>query len=230
LPSKSRRKPEAQRLAEEAEKILTRGHSAADEAEFQRAMWELSLSLKPASEEEVRQRREELAIVPIGYCQADAILRVYAGCEDFLSLGPQPKATMEMVMKDLEDSRKHGRNFCGIYDGRRGMVGVIDFARRGHEGRRDRAFIALLMIAGPHRGRGIGMRALRGVEQEIMKDPEIAWIGTGVQVYNAPAIAFWKKMGYETCGGPELMPDTTTVYHLRKKIGQTGAADGACDH
>lgn len=222
MPPKSRRKTEAQRFAEEAEKILARGHSAADEAEFKKAMLELSLSLKPASEEDVRQRLEGLAIVPIGYCQADAILRVYAGCEDFLSLGPQPKATMEMVMKDLEDSRRHGRTYRGIYDGKRGMVGVVDFARRGHEGRRDCAFIALLMIARPHRGREIGTRAVRWVEQEIMKDPEIAWIGSGVQVNNAPAIAFWRKMGYEVCGGPELMPDKTTVYHLRKKVMQPG--------
>jgi hypothetical protein len=31
-------------------------------------------------------------------------------------------------------------------------------------------------------------------------------------------IAFWTGMGYEVAGRPELMPDATTVYHLRKAV------------
>ncbi|HEX3043223.1 MAG TPA: hypothetical protein VHY08_00595 [Bacillota bacterium] len=36
--------------------------------------------------------------------------------------------------------------------------------------------------------------------------------------YNVPAIKFWNKMGYEIYAGPELLPDQTTVYHLKKKV------------
>jgi len=202
-------------LAEEAERLAMRGDAEAGEARLQKELESLSSSLAPASN---REPWEGLAIVPIGYCQADAVLRVYADCEDFLSLGPQPKATMERVMKDLEDSRRHNRTFRGIHDGKNGMVGIVDFARRGHEGRRDGASLALLMIAKPHRGRGIGTRVVRMVEEEIRRDPEVLWIDSGVQVNNAPAMRFWERMGYEVCSGPEPMPDTTTVYHLRKKL------------
>ena len=220
MPPDSRKEPDAKRLAEEAERLATQGHDGAEagEARFRKDLESLLSGLDPASDRDMQKALGGLAIVPIGYCQADAVLGVYAACEDFLSLGPQLKATMEMVMKDLEDSKKHDRTFCGIYDGKNGMVGIVDFARRGHEGRSDRASLALLMVAKPHRGRGIGTRAVGMVEREIMKDPGVAWIDTGVQVNNAPGIAFWRKMGYEACGGPELMPDKTTVYHLRKKI------------
>jgi len=163
-----------------------------------------------------------LVIKAIDESEIEDICRIYQGCEDFLALGPQPKASREMVMKDLEDSKRHNRSFCGIYDGHGGMVGIVDFARNGHGGRREWACLALLMIAKPHRRRGIGARVAGMVEREITKDPGVVWIDSGVQVNNAPAIAFWRKMGYEICGGPELMPDTTTVYHLRKKVGQSG--------
>ena len=36
----------------------------------------------------------------------EAILGVYHACEDFLALGPEPKASLEMVQKDLDISRQ----------------------------------------------------------------------------------------------------------------------------
>lgn len=219
MPKERRNESDAKKLAEEAERLASSGHDEAEEARFRKNLEGLFSGLSMAPD---GKAWDGLAIVPIGYCQADAVLLVYRGCEDFLALGPQPKATMGMVMKDLEDSRRQGRTFCGIYDGRRGMVGIVDYSRRGQGGGKDRASLALLMIAKPHRGRGLGARVVEMVEREIAKDPAVVWIDSGVQVNNAPAIAFWRKMGYEVCGGPELMPDTTTVYHLRKKVGQPG--------
>jgi ribosomal protein S18 acetylase RimI-like enzyme len=161
---------------------------------------------------------EWLVIKAIDEREIENIYRIYLGCEDFLALGPQPKASREMVMKDLEDSKRHNRAFCGIYEGQGGMVGIVDYALGGYEGRRGWAYLALLMIATDQRGRGIGSRVVKLVESEIMKDPGITRICSGVQVNNTPAIAFWRKMGYRVCGGPDLMPDRTTVYHLEKKL------------
>ncbi|MDO9333881.1 MAG: hypothetical protein Q7T57_05095 [Dehalococcoidales bacterium] len=45
----------------------------------------------------------------------EAIFWVYRQCEDFLALGPEPKASLEMVMKDMETSQHEGGYFCGIY-------------------------------------------------------------------------------------------------------------------
>jgi len=148
----------------------------------------------------------------------NSIFQVYKECEDFLSLGPQPKASLATVKKDLEASKEENRVFCGIFDGKKRMVGIIDFAPGGYNQKRDRAFLALLMIAKPYRNQGIGTRVVKLIESEIEKDPVIQFIHSGVQVNNKPAIKFWRKMGYEIYAGPELLPDKTTVYHLRKKV------------
>jgi hypothetical protein len=51
------------------------------------------------------------------------ILEVYRRCEDFLALGPEPKASLEMVLADLEISRQEGGCFCGIYGPTGNMLG-----------------------------------------------------------------------------------------------------------
>jgi ribosomal protein S18 acetylase RimI-like enzyme len=56
------------------------------------------------------------------------------------------------------------------------------------------------------------------VEQEIKKNPSITKIIAGVQVNNPGALRFWQRQGYQITGGPERMPDQTTVYHLRKDL------------
>ena len=50
-------------------------------------------------------------------------LEVYRRCEDFLALGPEPKASLEMVLADLEISRQEGGCFCGIYGPTGNMLG-----------------------------------------------------------------------------------------------------------
>jgi hypothetical protein len=74
------------------------------------------------------------------------------------------------------------------------------------------------MIALPFRRRGIGKAVVNAVESEIRKDSRITAIFSGVQVNNPPAIQFWQKNGYKIISGPELMPDQTTVFGLRKDL------------
>lgn len=47
--------------------------------------------------------------------EIDSILQVYKQCEDFLSLGPMPNASRQMVLDDLGLSKEEGDIFCGIY-------------------------------------------------------------------------------------------------------------------
>lgn len=74
------------------------------------------------------------------------------------------------------------------------------------------------MIAKPYRCRGLGTNVVRFVEERIYRNPNIAYIRSGVQVNNPSAIRFWQRMGYEISSRPVLMPDTTTVYPLIKNI------------
>jgi ribosomal protein S18 acetylase RimI-like enzyme len=146
-------------------------------------------------------------------------LGVYRQCEDFLALGPQPHATPEMVRADLQHSAEEGGTFCGIYDERGDLLAVVEFIPAPFDGDPQRAFLLLLMIAAPHRGRGLGAAVVRWVEAEVRKDSRVTTIDSGVQVNNPAAIRFWQAHGYEIIGGPDLLPDQTTVFHLRKVFG-----------
>jgi len=97
-------------------------------------------------------------------------------------------------------------------------VGVVDFIPSGFEGKADTAFLSLLMIALQYRNQRIGIETVRLVEREIQKDTTITEIRSGVQVNNPAAIRFWQQNGYRIVSGPELLPDTTTVFQLSKKL------------
>lgn len=159
-----------------------------------------------------------LEIHPIAEGELDAVFEVYQECEDFLALGPVAKASLEMVLKDIEISKEEGGIFCGIYwsDGR--MIGVVDYVPNHYQADRHIAYLSLLMIAAPYRNRRIGKAVVDAVEKEICKDPQVTSILAGVQVNNPFAVQFWQRMGYRIVSEPKLMPDQTTVFDLRKDL------------
>ena len=147
------------------------------------------------------------------------ILEVYRQCEDFLSLGPVPTASMDMVLADLELSKTEGGVFYAIEESVNGeMVGVVDFALAGFEGNPQLAFLSLLMIAAPHRGRGLGEAVVQAVEAAIRQDGRATVIRSGVQVNNPGGIRFWQRMGYRIISGPEPMADGTVTFQLWKDL------------
>ena len=145
-----------------------------------------------------------------------AVLDVYRQCEDFLALGPEPTASMAMVLEDIEISQRGGGVFCGVYAADRGMIGVVDFVPSNFEGDPHIAFVSLLMIVPSFRKQGIGTRIVQLVESETRKDPRVTTILSAVQVNNPQALRFWQKNGYRIVGGPELQPDQTTTFRLQK--------------
>ncbi len=159
-----------------------------------------------------------LEIRPLTDDDLAAVLDVYRQCEDFLALGPVPDASLAMVLGDIGLSRACGGLFCGVHmsDGR--MIGIVDYVPGNYEGDPHAAYISLLMIAAPFRRQGVGQAALEAIEREIRRDAQVSAILAGVQVNNPQAIRFWQRNGYRIVGGPELMPDRTTVYHLRKDL------------
>jgi len=163
-------------------------------------------------------RDGSLVIRPITAEELEAVLNVYELCEDFLALGPVSTASMEIVRKDLEISEQEGGTFCGIYAADGEMIGVVDYVLKDFEGNPQNAFLSLLMIAAPFRSQGIGKAVVEAVEDQIRKDERITAILSGVQVNNPQAVQFWQRRGYRIAGGPELMPDQTTVFHLRKDL------------
>ena len=122
-----------------------------------------------------------------------------------------------MILDDLRLSEDYGGIFCGIWVDEQ-MVGVVDYVPRNHEGIPEHAYLSLLMIAENRRRGGLGRAVVELVEKEILKDESVTSILSGVQTNNTSAIAFWTTMGYRIAGGPELMPDKTTVYRLQKNV------------
>jgi len=123
-----------------------------------------------------------------------------------------------MVLADLELSRQSGGLFRGIFLADGEMVGIVDVIAAGFAGNPEHAFLELLMIGIPFRGMGIGEWVVNEVEKEIRMDPGVKAILSGVQANNPTAVAFWQKMGYQIVSADHTLPDTTTVFDLRKEL------------
>jgi ribosomal protein S18 acetylase RimI-like enzyme len=151
-----------------------------------------------------------------------AVLEVYRQCEDFLALGPNPTASLEMIAGDRALSRSEDGQYCGLFAEDGTLQGIFDFVRSGYDGDPGCAYIELLMIAAPYRGRGLGEEAVRWLEKELRdrgeNKPEINELRAGVQVNNPGAIRFWRRMGFAITSGAELLPDGTTCYQLQKSL------------
>ncbi|MGD0779919.1 MAG: GNAT family N-acetyltransferase [Dehalococcoidales bacterium] len=147
----------------------------------------------------------------------DDVLKVYRQCEDFLALGPRPEASAEMVLSDMEEARREGGIFRGIYTGDK-MIGVVSYVRKGFKGKLSNAFLSLLMIIPSFRGKETGTKIVKMVEKEILADAHVMAILSAVQVNNPNARRFWEKNGYRIVSGPEAKPDKTTVFQLRKDV------------
>lgn len=159
-------------------------------------------------------------LVPVAECDLLQVLRVYEQCKDFLSLGPEPRASMSMVEADITASQNEGSIFCGVFLDRGDMVGIVEFLPRDYEGNPARAFLGLLMIAACFRSTGLGAKVVEVVEAHIKQDAAITHIQSAVQVNNPRGITFWERMGYRIVSEPQLQPDTTITYLLCKKLGQ----------
>jgi len=157
-------------------------------------------------------------IRPVAENELETMINVYRQCEDFLALGPEPTASAFLVRKDMADSQTHGGVFCGVFDSTGAAIGVLDCVPGGFEGNPHHAFISLLMLAAPQRRRGLGAEIVERVEKEIRQDTRVTAVLAAVQTNNPAAIRFWQKHGYQITGGPELQPDRTVVYPLRKEL------------
>jgi ribosomal protein S18 acetylase RimI-like enzyme len=152
------------------------------------------------------------SVAPLGDDDLPAALDVYLQCEDFLSLGPVAKATLEMVEKDLTQSRQEHGTYCGIRNDTGELIGVLDFISR------PTAYLSLLMIAKPHRSRGLGTAVMSGLEAYLKQTAGCVLIESGVQVNNDIGIRFWKKYGFNISDDAKNLPDGTTTHPMKKEI------------
>ena len=154
---------------------------------------------------------------PITHTDHPTIHEVYRQCGDFLALSPANNASRDMAVADIEEAKAESGFYCGIFHGKR-MIGVVSYVPSHFEFRPVDAFILLLMIIPTYRRKGIGREVVKRIEKEMCSSGRVRSFVCGVQVNNPGAIQFWQKMGYRVTAGPELRPDGTTVYRMRKVI------------
>ncbi len=159
---------------------------------------------------------EGFAVHPVDERDMPALLEVYRGCEDFLALGPVPRASPKMIEDDLKLSRDIGGLYGGIYEDAV-LAGVLDFVPDGWQERPGEAFLELLMLAAPYRGRGLGARVLASLEQRLAA-AGVRVLQAGVQINNPLAIRFWLGHGFVLTSGPKDLPDGTTCYGMAKLL------------
>lgn len=153
----------------------------------------------------------------VGEPELAELVALYEQCAEFIRLGSAAPIDAGMVRADLALSVHEGGAFHGIYLPDGALAGVVDYAAGGYMGQADAAFIILLMIGAPWRGRGLGAGVVSLVERQVWANLAVDVLHTAVQVNNPPAIAFWQAVGYRRVSGPTLQPDGTTTYLLEKK-------------
>ncbi len=152
---------------------------------------------------------------PIAEGDLTQVLEVYRQSEDFLALGPVPDASLQMVQEDLRHSVEEGGVFCGIYDSSDKLIGVLDYNLVDAP----IAFIALLMVAGPHRGKGIGHKIIEQFEGLVCQQAQhIHAIQLDVQVNNPRGLHFWHRLGFRVIGQPVRQADTTVTVKMEKVV------------
>lgn len=165
-----------------------------------------------------RRSSQKIVLLPVNESHLPQLLQLYRQCEDFLSLGPNPHASVEMVLTDLALSHQQGGIFYGIFQGKN-LVGVLDLIGSGFQGEVSRAYLELFMIAPPFRGRGLGKHILAMVENQL-RSTGATTLEADVQVNNPQALRFWQREGFLPVSQPQLQEDGTTTIHLVKPLNQ----------
>ena len=154
---------------------------------------------------------------PVAEQDRAALLTLYRQCEDFIRLGSTAPIDDAMAQTDLEISQRIQGIFLCIWLPDGVLAGVADYVPAGFEGMAHCAFINLLMIGRPWRGRGLGTAVLKWIEQRVWAAAEVTALRIGVQVDNPRAINFWETHGFSRIGGPTAQPDGTVAYLYEKK-------------
>jgi ribosomal protein S18 acetylase RimI-like enzyme len=147
----------------------------------------------------------------------ERVLAVYRQCEDFLALGPVPRASLQMVLADLAIAQQAGSIFYALYLPGNVMAGILDFLAEGYQGDSGQAYLALIMIAQPYRRGGLGKRLLDALETEVRQRGVHTFVAH-VQINNPASLAFFQSRGFVITSKPQLQPDGTTSVELRKQL------------
>ena len=93
------------------------------------------------------------------------------------------------------------------------LAGILDFVPN-YNGDPGAAFIELLMLAGPYRGRGLGKAAVEWLLSAFSGETGQKRLYAAVQTNNPGAICFWQRLGFRITGPAALQADGTETYPI----------------
>lgn len=161
---------------------------------------------------------DDFIVRPVGADSIPALLELYRQCEDFLALGPNPHASVEMIRRDLITTADEGGHYCGIYQRGTGqLVGVLDVVPGGHQGNPRLAYLELLMLGKPYRGQGLGERVFAAL-LAALRQRGVETLEAGVQENNPDAQRFWLRMGFTLTGPAVPYADGTIAAPMRMQL------------
>ncbi len=144
----------------------------------------------------------------------DELQDFYESCRDYVELitgtAPGPREADELLTELPRGKRPEDKFVVGLFDAPGHLVGVLDVIRDYPA--EDEGYVGLLLFGPSSRGRGLGERVYRRLEEWVRAQGGRA-IHLIVQEQNPGALRFWKRMGFEVGGmGKQLLRRRENVY------------------
>ncbi len=153
----------------------------------------------------------------------------YEGCADYVELvtgqPPGPNEAAELLASLPRGKTQEDKFVIGLFDAPGHMVGVLDVVR--DYPRPAEWFLGLLMFGPSWRGRGLGERVYRRLEEWVRACGGKA-IHLIVQEQNPGALRFWQRMGFVVQGmGKQQLGVRENVYlRMTRELGPEPEATG----
>ena len=127
--------------------------------------------------------------------------RLYESCREYFELvtgAPPAPDEVDALLRTVPRGRSREDKFViGFFDAPEHLVGVLDVIR---DYPREREWYVGLLLFGPAtRGRGLGERVYRRLEEWVLAQGGRA-LHLIVQQTNPGALRFWERMGFEVTG------------------------------
>jgi RimJ/RimL family protein N-acetyltransferase len=140
--------------------------------------------------------------------------RFYEECRDYVELQtgapPGPHEAESLLHSLPPRTRPEDKFVIGLFDAPGHLVGVLDVIRDYPE--RSDWYVGLLLFGPSSRGRGLGERVARRLEDWVRALGGRA-LHLIVEEQNPGAIRFWKRMGFEVRGmGKQLLRHRENVF------------------
>ena len=138
----------------------------------------------------------------------------YDQCSDYVELvtgaPPGPNDAEELVRSLPRGKTADDKFVVGLFDAPGHIIGVLDIIRDFPAVKE--WYFGLLLLGPSSRGRGLGERVYRRLEEWVRAEGGRA-IHLIVHEQNPGALRFWKRMGFEERGfGKQILKHRTNVY------------------